>query len=265
MKPATTITKVCRVLGEFRSRPAIGVSELARRTKLLPSDVHRILSSLQPYGYVEQDLQTKRYHLGSTLLRLGLTTFQVAKLREAGRPLLKALSECIGATTHMAMFDARELEVFLVEQIDAPGEVLLKPRFGMGEAFHSTALGKSIMASVEPSAAARMIEKTMLTKRTRYTIADPRELELELAAIRRFGYGVDREESSEGACCIGAPVRDLTGCVVAALSASMRADLFYRWQEPELASLIKAAAGELSAAIGYQPQTTPAMLRASRH
>lgn len=264
MKPATTITKVCRVLGEFRSRPAIGVSELARRTKLLPSDVHRILSSLEIYGYIEQDPQTKRYHLGGTLLRLGLATFQVTELREAGRPLLKMLSERIGATTHMAMFDPRELEVFLVEQIDAPGEVLLKPHFGVGESFYSTALGKTIMASVEQTATARMIAKTRLIKRTKHTIADPKMLERELEEIRQLGYGVDREESNEGACCIGAPVRDINGCVVASVSASMRADIFYRWHEPELASLIKATAGKLSAAIGYEPGSAPGMLRASR-
>jgi DNA-binding IclR family transcriptional regulator len=264
MKPATTITKVCRVLGEFRNRPAIGVSELARRTKLLPSDVHRILCSLETYGYIEQDLQTKRYHLGGTLLRLGLATLQVTELREAGRPILKTLSEQIGATTHMAMFDTRELEVFLVEQIDAPGEVLLKPRFGVGEPFHATALGKTIMASVGEAAAARMVEKTGLTKRTKNTIADPKKLEVELATIRRLGYGVDREESNEGACCIGAPVRDMNECIVASVSASMPADIFYRWHEPELAALIKAAAGRLSAAIGYGANY-PSPIRASRH
>jgi DNA-binding IclR family transcriptional regulator len=164
----------------------------------------------------------------------------------------------------MAMFDTRELEVFLVEQIDAPGEVLLKPRFGMGEPFHATALGKTIMASVGEAAAARMIEKTHLTKRTKNTIADPGRLELELATIRRLGYGVDREESNEGACCIGAPVRDVNGSIVASVSASMPADVFYRWHEPELASLIKAAAGKLSTAIGCGA-SSPAAMRASRH
>jgi DNA-binding IclR family transcriptional regulator len=52
MKRATTITKVCRVPGEFRSRSSLGVADLARRTNLLPSDVHRILCQLsEAIGY----------------------------------------------------------------------------------------------------------------------------------------------------------------------------------------------------------------------
>jgi DNA-binding IclR family transcriptional regulator len=50
MKPDTTVTKVCRVLGEFKNRPSLGIADLARRLDLFPSDVHRILTSLQIYG-----------------------------------------------------------------------------------------------------------------------------------------------------------------------------------------------------------------------
>jgi IclR family acetate operon transcriptional repressor len=127
MKPATTITKVCRVLEEFRSRPSMGVSDLARRTDLLPSDVHRILTSLQYCGYIDQDPETKRHRLGCGLLKLGLIAGQRMRLREASRPLLQRLSEELDATALLAMFDGHELEVFLVEQIDCPVETFLSP------------------------------------------------------------------------------------------------------------------------------------------
>ena len=124
MKPATTVTKVCRVLEEFRERPSLGVSDLARRTDLLPSDVHRILTFLQHCGYIEQDPRTKTYRLGCGLFKLGLTACQRMKLREAGKPLLQRISEEFDATALLAMFDSRDLEVFLVDQIDHPGNRL---------------------------------------------------------------------------------------------------------------------------------------------
>ncbi len=229
----------------------MGVTDLARRTDLLPSDVHRILSSLQAYGYIEQDQHTRRYHLGNTLLRLGRTTLQRRELCEAGRPLLKRFSERIGATTHMAIFDSRALEVFLVEQIDSPGELLIKPRLGFPAALHSTALGKTIMACMDRQISSCAVKHSGLIKSTKHTIMDPAALEAEFAKIREQGYGVDREESLQGACCLGAPVRDDTGTVIGSISASMRADRFHQWYEPRLASLIKSTAAELSAAIGY--------------
>ena len=36
MKPATTVSKICRIMAEFRTRPSMGVTELARRADLLP-------------------------------------------------------------------------------------------------------------------------------------------------------------------------------------------------------------------------------------
>ena len=52
MKPATTIVKVCRLLGAFRDHPSMGITELAAKTELLPSDVHRMPTSLASFGYI---------------------------------------------------------------------------------------------------------------------------------------------------------------------------------------------------------------------
>ena len=70
LKPATTVTKVCRILAQFKGQPSLGITEIARRTGLLPSDVHRLLDSLRSYGYVEQDGETRRYGIGPELLNL---------------------------------------------------------------------------------------------------------------------------------------------------------------------------------------------------
>src|SRR5205807_8358416 len=58
--PATTVTKLCRVMEQFHERQSFGITDLARRTELLPSDVHRILTSLRAFGYIEQDPETKK-------------------------------------------------------------------------------------------------------------------------------------------------------------------------------------------------------------
>jgi DNA-binding IclR family transcriptional regulator len=80
-KPATTVTKICRILGVFRDRPSLGITEIAHRTGLLPSDVHRLLGSLQMYGYIQQDDGTKRYTIGSELLDLSARNLQIRSQR----------------------------------------------------------------------------------------------------------------------------------------------------------------------------------------
>jgi DNA-binding IclR family transcriptional regulator len=230
----------------------MGVTEVARRTNLLPSDAHRILKSLASCGFIEQNPVTRTYRLGIGLMKLGLTAFQRNELRDAARMLLQRLSAETEATAHMAMFDAREPDIFLAEQVDANGEVPFKPRYGATASPHCTALGKVIAASLEPDVARALVRRTGLPRLTASTITRLGDLETEFIRTRNRGYGLDLEESAAGACCIGAPVRDWSGAVVAAVSVSMPAGRFYRFPEADLATRVIQIADELSLAAGHR-------------
>lgn len=259
MKPATTITKVCRVLGEFRLRPSLGVTDLARRTGLLPSDVHRILASLKFCGFVEQNPQTKTYRLGIGLMKLGLAAFQRNELREAARPLLLRLSEEVEATAHLAIFDPQEFDIFLADQFDTAAEIPFKANFGATAAAHCTALGKAIMANIDHELALRYLEQQGTPKTAPNTITELVLLEAELRKTQSQGYSLDLEESAGGACCVGAPIRDWTGETVGAISVSMPSQRYYRVRSAMLAAAVKSTATELSQIVGYH--TLPAGIR----
>src|SRR3954453_633967 len=135
MKPATTVTKVCRILGEFKHRPSVGVTDLTRRLDLLPSDIHRILSSLQIYGYVEQNSATK------------------------GQGILVRLAGLLNAPTHLAMLGICEREVSL-----------FKARPGATTVAHSTALGKAILAGMDPQTFEPALDRSGVCRSTGKTI-----------------------------------------------------------------------------------------------
>lgn len=248
MKPATTVGKVCRILTEFRNRPGMGVTEIARRVDLLPSDVHRILNSLVPYGFIEQNADTKTYRLGIGMMKLGLTAFQRNELREAASGVLQRLAEITEATAHLALFDSRELDTFLTDQAGGSNRAPFRPRYGAVTPPHCTALGKVIAAGLDRETALELVRKHGMVRATQHTITSLRKLEDEWDRIGIRGYAIDSEETAEGACCIGAPVRDSSGAVVAAVSVSMPALRFYEMQESDLAAKVRHAAAELSAA-----------------
>lgn len=250
MKPATTVTKLCRVMEQFQERPSFGITDLARRTELLPSDVHRILTSLRAFGYVEQDPETKKYRLGFSLLRLGLTVFRRNQLREKAHPVLVRLSQKIAAATYLALLDERELKVLLVDQVEGPNDPVFKDHLGGSQRLHCTALGKIIMANVSRDTALAALEKSSLTRYTRHTITDISTLELEFEEIRRLGYAVDREEYTNGMCCLASPLRDHAGSVVGAISTSMPSAQFVAWDESTLAAQLKAVSLHVSATLG---------------
>ena len=253
MKAATTVEKVCRVLNAFSGRPSPCLTEVAENTGLLKSDAHRILKSLEMFGFIEQDRESRRYRLGLELLKLGHLVHARLHLSDTARPFLRALSEAAGGTANLAIFDPVDREIIFVEQIDCPSEVQIRWRIGHSAFPHATAVGKTILAHLDPETARAVVEKSGLSRKTRHTITSVAELERELHRVREAGYAVDREEGVEGACCIGAPVRSHTGCVVAAVSVSMMKVRLARLREAEVIALVKSAAGKISGALGYSP------------
>jgi IclR family KDG regulon transcriptional repressor len=256
MKTATTIVKVCRVMEQFRERQSLGITDLARKTELLPSDVHRILTSLRSVGYIEQDLETKKYRLGFSLVRLGLTVFRRNQLHDKAHPVLVRLSHQIGAATRLALLDGREMKVFLADRVEGPNDHIFGDHLGESKRLHCTALGKTVIASLSRDIARSALEKSGLAKCTRHTITDMSSLEQELEEIRRLGYAVDREESENGVCCLASPLRDHAGNVLGAISTSMPYSQFNAWDESHLGAHVKAAAIYVKATLGLSEDTS---------
>lgn len=263
MKPATSIEKVCRVFDAFRAKPAMGITEVSEKTGLLPSDVHRILRSLQAFGYIEQD-EAKKYYLGLELLKLGHLVHERIGLREVARPFMRHLSELAQATVNLAVFDPHDLEMVFIEQIDTPAEWQLRLRIGAVPTPHATGVGKVLLAHLDRETAMKVIRKSGLPKRTKFTITDIDKLEREFDAVRSQGYALDREEAVIGAYCIAAPVRDHRGEVVAAVSISIMVTHSASNDEPRLIAAVQATAGSISARLGYQETAAKPMRKLRR-
>jgi DNA-binding IclR family transcriptional regulator len=74
---------------------------------------------------------------------------------------------------------------------------------------------------------------------------------VELARVRRRGYAIDDEEVEEGLRCIGAPVRDYTGGVVASMGIAGPVFRVQKARIGELSRAVMRAAADLSADLGY--------------
>ena len=76
----------------------------------------------------------------------------------------------------------------------------------------------------------------------------------ELAATRERGFAIDDEEHAEGLFCVAAPVWDENGEPWAAISLAGPTSRLVSARVPELGRLVRTVAGELTAALGGQPQ-----------
>lgn len=93
-----------------------------------------------------------------------------------------------------------------------------------------------------------------LTRFTSSTIVTEQGLVTVLEKVRQLGFAVDDEEFEQGLKCVGAPVRDESGRVKAALSVAGPAARLGREVMKDRASAVMRLAGELSAVLGYRPR-----------
>jgi IclR family acetate operon transcriptional repressor len=111
---------------------------------------------------------------------------------------------------------------------------------------HSTSVGKCLLAWLPKHEVELLVKQQGLKKRTPKTINTMTKLLVDLEYVKREGYAVDDEENSLGARCMGAPVFDATGNVVAALGASGTLTQVDEASMPRIVEALKDAARRIS-------------------
>jgi len=229
-----------------QSTPA-NLKQLATETRLHPSTAHRILAVMVDNRLVDR-IEPGTYRLGIRLLELGNLVRTRLNVRTEALPFMQHLHDELRETVNLSVRQADE--VVYVERVSSNGQRMRVVQIvGSRAPLHVTAVGKVFLAAEPPEAWADYARRTGLPRFTDRTLTDPQALERELATVRDQGYACDNEEAEKGVACLGAPIRDDEGEVVAGLSVSAPADrLDAAW-----AARVKETAEAISRSMGYQP------------
>lgn len=247
-----TLRRGLAILDACSSHSAgLGVNEIARKLALHKSTVSRLGATLQQAGYLERDEQTGKLRIGARVYQLAGSASTSFDPRLVARPILRSLVAACGETAHMAVREGQD--VVAIEVADGSRELRLQSRVGHRRPVHASALGKAILAWLPPDELKAMLDSRALVPLTPNSITTLADLLVDLAQVRERGYSVDREEIEEGLRCIGAPVRDQSGRVVAAISVSGPRYRFGEEAMPKLAELVMRSAEQISARLGAPP------------
>jgi DNA-binding IclR family transcriptional regulator len=212
-----SLTKIARVLECFSTAErALSVAELCQRTGFPRSTTHRLLSSMKEVGFLDQDRSRDRYRLGLKLFEYGNVVLSNMDLHREARPYVEQLGRLTGHLVHLAVFDGRQAVV--IHRSD-PSDKATPLTHIENAPVHCTSVGKAILA-YQPAEVVDRLISSGLRRYTDTTITSGPELEGELVRIRDRGYSIDEAEHQPGLRCIGAPIRESSGRVFAAVSIS---------------------------------------------
>ena len=226
----------------------VGVRELARRCALSPTIVQRLVSSLATRGYIEKNGDTARYRLGHRALALGASGEGAFDYVVAARRELERMAHEHHLNGFVSVLREGRAIYLLAVQADGPVAIRVSP--GSEMPLHSTSAGKVLLASVSDSEARKILGTRRLAAITPHTVTDPAAIVASLAKVRRQGFALVNEENIPGVLSVGAPIRDRSGAVVAALSVAfpkyLEAGLTLASVEP----LVTSAALRISRLLG---------------
>lgn len=242
---------------EYLSEAAHGVAltELAQSLNLSASTTHRLLKCLELRGYVVQDAGSRRYRLGLKAADLWRKFTDGLDLSVVAAPHLMKLRDKHNETVNLAVLERGVVVNLLRLTSSRP----VRPRGAPTETAnaHASASGKVLLASLSQEQLMEFLTSRGIARFTEHTIHTYQGVLRELARVRRQGFALDREEVWEGVCCIGAPVRNCRGDVVAAVSLVVPKERFHDDRVAVLTHDLCAAAREISQALGYREIEAP--------
>jgi DNA-binding IclR family transcriptional regulator len=213
---ASVLERAGLILGSFRLEDEyLGISELARRSKLPKSTVSRLTAELLRLQFLER--HGRGFRLGLTLFELGQLVVTPKELRRRALGVMVDLRNATGHTIHLAVLDGTD--VVYIEILRGRGTPTLPSRVGGRVPAHAAAVGKALLAFAPPEALNAVLAAG-LKQVSRQTITNEQVLREELVGISASGLAFEENESAPGSSCVASPVLDAGGALVAALSAS---------------------------------------------
>ena len=213
----TTVDKALSLLEHFSDlKPEIGLSEFARLSGFDKSAALRMLGALVRAGFVEQDVRSRKYHLGRSFLRFARMREEAFPMTQVLRPFAERLVEQTGETCHIGIFSAGKL---------AAGIVVLSPQSnrvhvaqGLNLPLHATASGLCFLAFSEPDEARRLLGSGPLEDFNANTMTDPERVLRECARFRLQGFSLSAANFDADVKSVAAPIFDADNNVFGTLA-----------------------------------------------
>ena len=177
------------------------LSQLATRVNLPLPTIHRFVRTLVDLGYLRQE-PSRQYALGPRLISLGESSARLLDT-QAGR-ISSRLVDSLGESANLAMLDGDQ--IVYVGQVQSRQSMRMFTEVGRRVSPHCTAVGKALLALIDPADVQALLCRTGMEAHTEHTITDPQVFAAQLEAVLEHGHATDDGEHELGVRCVAVAV-----------------------------------------------------------
>ncbi|MBK8445337.1 MAG: IclR family transcriptional regulator [Micropruina sp.] len=226
----------------------VGASTMARDLGVPRSSVYHILTVLTERGFTVYVPEARGYALGAAAYQLSSAFTLHDQLERLARPVLRTVAAAAGITVHLGILRGASTLYLLKEYPPKTSELepALVTAIGVLLPAQLTANGRAILAQLPPEQLRALYSKPGdFVSRTGRGPRSLGELQTALALERAQGWSEEIELIAAGLRSAGAPIFDLHGQPIAALSCTWRSRVALR-DPPELIAHLVEGAKEIT-------------------
>ena len=240
-----------RVLAIFelmlqRGEP-VTVVEVVRALRIPKSTAYELVRTLTAAGYLERN-GTAAYFLGRKLFELGMAYRSQMDLLKEGGKVVEELRDETGETVQLSVLENNVMLVLVKEESSKPIRII--SRVGSRVPVNWAAAGRLLVSDLPASELKLLLQRIAKPSPTGRAPTDPDELVRQIKRFRTQGFGFELNEANEHAGCVAAPVTDVSGKCVAAISIVAPEQRLQRQHREVLIDAVRRAADKLSRRLG---------------
>jgi len=197
----------------------VSIAEIIVAMDTPRTTAHRIVNSLEQYGYIHKLRWRGCYAVAPRLVRLAGHALCAASALTPAHAVLAEVARMATGTSSLAILQVGE--VVYIDSVVAESPLMLKFQTGQRAPLHCTSSGRIFLASMDRRLLDRYLATGPWESLTPKTIIEPERLLLEIDATRTRGYALADSEFVEGVVGAAVPVIGPQRRPIAALTVSV--------------------------------------------
>jgi DNA-binding IclR family transcriptional regulator len=208
-----------RILGTLsRENSKLTLSEVAASLGTTRSSAYRLLYTLEHLGFVEYDQRSKNYALGPQVLTLGYGYLSARDIIDVAMPHLIRLRDRTGWSAHLGELHGRD--VVYVARVATRRTIASIVHVGTRLPAHAATMGRILLSGLSEPEVRELYHQDLGRSFNLSPYPDLAALLNRIALDRAEGVVVQSSGYEPGVASVAAPIRDVSGRMVAAINVS---------------------------------------------
>ena len=243
------VLKAFDIIEFISNKGHASLSDVCKGLSLPKTTAYQIITTLCERGYLIDAPEKGMFTLSFRFLGLGNRVQAGLDLRQEAQPILERLMNDVKQTCHLGVLEDHHA-VYLAKAF-YQGSPVVNSWVGKRLNLQTTAMGRVLLAWRDENDIRELLRYNPPVQKTPKTILDPEVYIKALGLVRRRGWAEENGENVTGLRCVAAPVRNISGNVIAAIGISGLSAEITDSRLPELSARLIESADELSTRLGF--------------